>query len=418
MTASNILKENYINALYRRNNQGKPCVWYISKMPKSDVAIEDYFIIHGIIGTNNKINISYLNTSQKNTDNEIQSKINEKRKKGYKYLNELKDNNELPKFEELLSYLNAYLSNDRTDGNGKLLPMLAKTFDITDKTFNKRTYISQPKINGVRCFISAHRNTNDLFKPISLQFQSREGIIWKTLNYLEEVLLELLPKNVLNDMVEEEYILDGELYVPDLTINMINSAIKNPNIRENKWIQFWCYDLAIENMPQVSRLHYLQRNLYRYDLINDLKSHKENLSKLIMVNTDFHFNNDVDAAIRSRDEYINQGFEGLILREDNGEYQFGKRNATMLKFKRYTDGKFEIVDIHPEGNKRNIALITCKNDINDYTFECHVGGTLDYQEYVLNHKDEFIGKYMFIKYGERSGVNRVPFHITSTTIIK
>ena len=137
MTASNILKENYINALYRRNNQGKPCVWYISKIPKSDVAVEDYFIIHGIIGTNNKINISYLNTSQKNTDNEIQSKINEKRKKGYKYLNELKDNNELPKFEELLSYLNAYLPNDRTDGNGKLLPMLAKTFDITDKTFNK-----------------------------------------------------------------------------------------------------------------------------------------------------------------------------------------------------------------------------------------------------------------------------------------
>ena len=48
-----------------------------------------------ILKTNNKINISYLNTSQKNTDNEIQSKINEKRKKGYKYLNELKDNNEL-----------------------------------------------------------------------------------------------------------------------------------------------------------------------------------------------------------------------------------------------------------------------------------------------------------------------------------
>ena len=43
MTASNILKENYINALYRRNNQGKPCVWYISKIPKSDVAVEDYY---------------------------------------------------------------------------------------------------------------------------------------------------------------------------------------------------------------------------------------------------------------------------------------------------------------------------------------------------------------------------------------
>ena len=90
----------------------------------------------------------------------------------------------------------------------------------------------------------------------------------------------------------------------------------------------------------------------------------------------------------------------------------------MIKFKKSTDGKFQIVDIKPEGVKRpDIPLIICKNDINDAEFECRVGGTFDYQRSVLKEKDKYIGKYMNIEYGERSGVNKVPFHIKRTEII-
>ena len=127
-----------------------------------------------------------------------------------------------------------------------------------------------------------------------------------------------------------------------------------------------------------------------------------------------------DTATSSRNKSIELGFEGLIMRNPYAEYQYGKRNVSMIKYKKSTDGKFVIVDIYPEGIKRsNIPLFLLKNDINDSTFECHVGGTQEYQSTFLREdvKQNTIGKYMYVEYGERSGVNQVPFHIKNTYII-
>ena len=127
---------------------------------------------------------------------------------------------------------------------------------------------------------------------------------------------------------------------------------------------------------------------------------------------------DDDDALYYRNKFIDYGFEGLILRNPNAEYQYGKRNASMIKYKKSTDGKFLIVDIKPEGAKRpDIPLFVCKNDINDQLFECHVGGSLDYQRKCLIDKDKLIGKYMYVEFGERSGVGSLPFHVKTTYII-
>ena len=84
----------------------------------------------------------------------------------------------------------------------------------------------------------------------------------------------------------------------------------------------------------------------------------------------------------------------------------------MIKYKKTTDGIFEILDIYPEGNKRqDIPLFKCKNDINDETFECHINGTFDYQQVILEYRDRYIGRKLYISYGERSGISQVPFHI-------
>ena len=106
------------------------------------------------------------------------------------------------------------------------------------------------------------------------------------------------------------------------------------------------------------------------------------------------------------------------MRNPNAEYQYGKRNQSMIKFKAITDGKFKIIDIYPEGVKRpDIPLLLCRNDVNDATFECHLSETLDFQREVLKNKEQFIGKVLFITYGERSGVNDVPFHIKQVHLL-
>lgn len=402
---------DYLKALYRRNNFGQPTMWIAEIIGPFTIKLK-----HGIVGKT--ITEEFVTIIRKPED-EIKSRYNAKRKTGYKLLAELKDNVTLPIEGELLHYLNAYLPTYRTTADGSLLPMLAKVYDNeNNKLFAKGgKYIGQYKINGLRCFISAV-SSKDLFNPVKLKFQSREGTYWNSLVHLEEYLLEVIPKELLERMVEEHYILDGELYLPGHSVNEINHFIKDPNCTENRHIQYWCYDLAVDNINQEDRLELLDRYLHFVTKrFTTKEEHLSNRTRLVLLpNYDYIASGDVAAALR--DAYINRGFEGLILRKADAEYQYGKRNLNMIKYKKSTDGKFKIIDIYPEGNKRsNIPLVLLKNDINDETFEVHVGGSVDYQESILKHKDKFIGRYMFVEYGERSGVKQVPFHVKQTYII-
>ena len=110
-----------------------------------------------------------------------------------------------------------------------------------------------------------------------------------------------------------------------------------------------------------------------------------------------------------------------MLRNPRAEYQYGKRNSAMIKYKKTTDGMFTIVDIYPEGvTRNNIPLFLLRNDINDATFEVHINGSQQYQSRFLNDavKENTIGKKMFVSYGERSGVNELPFHVKEVKLLK
>ena len=399
---------NYQLSLYRRNNFGQPCVWIAT--PFDYTSIEVY---HGIVGKT--ITRDIIHTHRKPED-EVKSRIAAKRKAGYKLLSELKDNTTLPVEGELLSYLSTYLPAYRTTADGSLLPMLAKVYDnVNNKLFNKVPYyIGQWKINGLRCFITAYVNSGNMFKPIGLKFQSREGTYWNSLSYLEDYLLSVLDNKLLERMVDENYILDGEVYLPGHTVNEINHFVKDPNDIHNKLLQFWCYDIAIPEMVQHKRDR-IRLDIKQFSVFDSKDKHLNNKKQLVILPT-YYICNDADAHAW-RDKFIDLGFEGLILRNPDVDYQYGRRRVGyMEKFKTKTDGKFEIVDIQPE-RKRNLPIITCRNDINDSTFETRFSLPHDKQEYILNHKEDYIGKFVFISYGERSGVERVPFHIKEVSLI-
>ena len=406
-----MLPFDYIHAIYRKNNFGQPCVWHAEPYAKNEI-----MVYHGILGKTITKDIIY---TERNLNDEIESRYKAKRKTGYKHLSELKDNVHLPVERELITYLTQYLPDDRTTADGSVLPMLAKAYDNTNnKLFKKCSgYTGQYKINGLRCFISAVHTPTDMFKPISLKFQSREGTYWNSLTSLEEELLHLIPKRFLEKMVEEHYILDGELYLPGKSVNEINHFVKDPNCFENKLIQYWCYDAAIEDMTQYNRIQILRSNFELFfTRFNTKEEHLRNVNRLIMLEADPILNG--EDATEFRDKYIDLGFEGLILRNPDAEYQFGKRNQSMIKYKRATDGKFVIVDIIPEGYKRpDIPLLICKNDINEQVFEVHLSSSLDFQRQVLKNKHNYIGKTVFITYGERSGVHNLPFHVKQVELI-
>lgn len=405
---------NEYKPLYRRNNLGRPCFWEARVSGSSTQNI--IIVSHGIVGK--AIQVEEIHVAR-NPKDEVESRYKQKRKQGYKFLDEIKDDNWSTPVKEdaLFTYLETYLPYDRTTADGTLLPMLAKTFDNTNnKIFNKTPIrIGQYKINGLRCVISAKRNNTDMFKPISLRFQSREGTYWNSLSNLEDYLLTVIPNEFLNKMIDEDWELDGELYLPGYKVNEINHFVKDPKCKENKFIQYWCYDAIIDDTPQYRRLDILgqvfENRTYEFTSLNN---HLNNKERFIYINN-YTIENE-DDAVKHRNLFINLGFEGLILRDPDKEYQIGKRNSSMIKFKDVMEGSFKIIDIYPEGVSRNIPLFLCKNDINNETFEVHINGSLKDQEKYLYSKDKFIGKTLYITFGERSGVSRVPFHVKTVRL--
>ena len=387
--------------LYKRNAKGSPICWQINK------ADDNYEVSYGPVGGN--IHSEIINGKLVKA-NEIESRIKAKRKEGYKELSELKDSGPVNIANEfaLINYLNTYLPKNNTTNEGFVLPMLAKVLK-DNKPFDKRSYLGQYKINGVRCIVGAEQ-TNDMFNPIRLTYRSREGTDWTSkLAWMDEVILPAIKDDLLDAMIEEGACLDGELYIPGYKVNDINSFVKNEKLPQHLLLQYWCYDIAIDNMSYEARRKFKIDNISRLCYTFDTyEQHLNNKSKLVLL-PDININNIYDAT-RFRDNFISLGFEGLIIRDISAAYQFGARNLAMLKYKRVDDAKFKIVDVVPEGVRTNLCKFVLRNDINDKEFECT--GNFDHsrQEYILKHKEEYIGKYATVAFRERSGVNDLPFH--------
>ena len=390
--------------LYKRNANGKPIFWKIR-----DIGNNTIEVCYGLVGREG--HIETYNTNRKVAD-EIKSAINSKRKEGYKELQDLYDN--APYFginhTNLLTYLNTYLPKFNTHEDGRFIPMLCKTLE-DNKPFTKHTYSGQWKINGERCIITAFKD-DDLFKNVHLNYRSREGVDWTDkLNYLDEYLIPNISKTILDMMIEEGVGLDGELYLPGYTINDINSFIKNTELPQHYHLQYWMYDICIPDMSAIARYNTLEANFKSFiPTTMDKNIHLNYLGRLILLP---NYNvQDFSEAVHYRDEFIDMGFEGLVIRDDAASYQFGgKRNQAMMKFKRKEDGKFLIVDIIPEGKRINLPKFVCRNDINDELFEVTLNKPQAEQEEILIHKDKYINKYLaLVEYRERSGIKEVPFH--------
>ena len=413
--------------LYKRSSNGKPLLWTITKEAKQtgvgtwDLQLK---IQYGLVGGN--LHTEYVPITLKNA-NELQSRVNAKRKEGYKELSELKDGvsedklfpnkileDNIAKGTDLITFLNTYLPKYSTTSEGFVLPMLAKVLE-DNKPFEKYgTMLGQWKIDGLRCIIGATDKSDDIFNPVILTYHSRTGENWTNkMCWMDKILLPKISKELLDMMIEEGACLDGELYLPGYSVNDINSFVKNTQLKQHYKLQYWCYDICCENMSA------LQRNKFRLDNIN-VKGEEINGD---FITKDIHLNNksqivvlptlavpSITIATIVRNNFISFGFEGLILRNPSAEYQFGKRNQAMFKFKKVDDGKFIIVDITSEHKRSDLPLFVLRNDINDELFECSINKPQDVQRELLVNKDKYVGKYMRVEFRSRSGVSQVPFH--------
>lgn len=196
--------------LYKRNAKGQPIFWNAKVIGNK---IQLNFGIVGKQGTT----CDYI--PPRGVEKEWKTIVAAKRREGGMELSEVHDTAPYILRENLYPYLDTYLPKYNTTNEGFVLPQLAKIYEFD----REERFFGQTKIDGVRANVSAYMTQDGMFSQPKLRFRSRKGLEYKCPN-LETYLLQMLPKQVLQKMLDEDYVLDGELYIPNQGLNNVLSA--------------------------------------------------------------------------------------------------------------------------------------------------------------------------------------------------
>jgi len=248
-------------------------------------------------------------------------------------------------------------------------PMLAKKYkDYAHKI--KYLVFVQPKYDGIRCVINRQGAWSRKGEPIIT--------VPHILQSLEPVFAEY-----------PNLVLDGELYSHSLKddFNKICSVVKKlkPTLEDIQTAQnnilFYVYDCSLQ-AEYTGRLNFLMNNLkdYKYLII----------SETLPVNN----REKVDAYL---DQYLQEGYEGVIVRTDS--YYENKRSNNLLKYKVDDTDEFVLLDItEGQGNWAGLAKKALLVTAGGVEFEASIANTQDVCREFLVNKDLYIGQPTTVKY--------------------
>ncbi len=338
-----------------------------------------------------------------------------KRKKGYKTIGDLGiEIGANGKFlitktkevinSDLATVLDMYLPMDKSDPDGNLKSMKCQPYK---RGKMKHPCYGQPKINGGRCVARKEEvKVTDLFttEDTAWRLRCKEGdeLI---ISHITEALKKL-----------PDYPYDGEIYVQHTPVTTINGAARNSKNPINKDLMLWIFDISIPGVGQKGRLTKLDQIKEQYNIphvfvnLDGTNNHEwfNSIDTPVVIVDSVIINSDLEAE-DYREKCIAAGFEGCVIRDMNAEYRFGSRPVTMMKLKNFIDAEFEVVDIIPQDKRPELPVFVLRNDINSLTFESNPTGTHGFQQDILINKEEFIGKFVTVRYRERT-IEGLPFH--------
>lgn len=271
-----------------------------------------------------------------------------------------------------------------------VLPMLALDF-------NKRSHdvsypaIGQRKFDGVRCMASVNPDG-------SVSLKSRKGKEFPHMNHLRQQIASLKG-------VPDGAFLDGELYSDTLTFQEVVGLVRRETLKPGdedklKQISYRLYDM----LDPDDRTAGFQK---RYDGVKKILG--SNPPKNLILTENFELN-DKDDVKKYHDQFVKEGYEGIMIRNKDGEYGINKRSKHLQKFKEFYDQEFEIVGFEEgTGNDAGTVIwicITANGDI----FKARPKGTREERSEYFDNGDDYIGATLTVRYFELTddGIPRFP----------
>lgn len=243
-------------------------------------------------------------------------------------------------------------SVEELESVGDELPMLAHDYTKVGHRMEYPCYVS-PKLDGVRCIAK--------ITPTEVTMMSRGGKQYNVPDHLKETLLELLKSSG-----EQSLTLDGELYIHGLSLQNIVSAVKKPN-DDTPSLEFWIFDVPNDDIWE-GRYHIL-KYLEEIAWANDIYNLKFVMNKLV---------ENEDQARKELGVYLEDGYEGLMLRNPVGVYLFNHRSSDLMKWKEFQDVEAKVLGVIKD--KLGEGILRCRLQ-SGVEFECKMKGNHEYRSF-------------------------------------
>lgn len=254
--------------------------------------------------------------------------------------------------------------------------------------------IVQPKLNGQRLMID------------------KNGVAWSKQGEPLE-----LPNHWegLREAAIELRGMDGEVYAGlesdgGLSLQQIISAFRKPNENTEK-LQYWVYDLPWSGQNQQTR----------YNAIID-HYRNEGLPKCVVIDAVGEEVSSEEEGDRFYAKCVVKGFEGVVYRNKEANYEFGKRSYNLIKRKPRLDAEAIVVSVTQDKNGDGVLLCQAVNGKQTgVQFECLMRKDADPEVNYRKYSNALllIGKAITYEYEELSdkGVPTKPVSVALREMI-
>ena len=265
-------------------------------------------------------------------------------------------------------------------------PMLAHKFDNKRVDWSKPVFI-QPKLDGIRCIMTA----DGCYSRNGKKFMNVQHLYTKAIKDLFKV----------NPLL----VIDGELYNHDLRDNFekIVSLVRKQKPTSDdrkearKLIQYHVYDFV---MAYKGKLDLIESDMNRYEK----RMHQLVCSDMYGKHIRYvpaRGVHSLDKAKEIHNDFLQQGYEGSILRLD-GPYKCG-RSYDLMKFKDFSDTEAKIVSwVEGKGKRRGTIGKFIAVDSDGIRFGMPVMDNFKYLQKNFKNMQDWVGRTATFTYFERT----------------
>lgn len=236
---------------------------------------------------------------------------------------------------------------------GNELPMLAHDFTKVGHRMTFPCYASA-KLDGVRCIA---RITSG-----NVTMTSRGGKAYNVPDHIQDGLQRLLEL-----LQVDKLVLDGELYIHGMPLQDIVSCVKKPN-KNTTDLKFYIFDVP-DDTPWSNRMLSLEMWVGAY-LLDGYIPGLEVVPNMLV--------NNIEEARKLLYNFMEEGYEGLMLRDPDGLYEYNHRSSSLMKWKEFQEVEALVYDLEEDKLGEAVLLVRLPNGV---SFKCKMRGTHDTRLY-------------------------------------